>query len=272
MHFFRPPLTKVTTLYLEQTRGLFMGYKAFKHLLIAAPALAHLSIHDAIIDEWEDFWPPDSVSCIPLPNLVSLRIAVPGTLQPVFSDILISISAPGLESLVLKEVGQIHLDRFLELPGVSTKFPCLRALTFCDFDYQSAERLAMMCAALPSIREFTCIHTTTHAPTILVMMAGKSTASVAGSPTDHPWPNLHTLNTNLDVDDLALTRSAVERRQSIGCPLRFLRISGIGPSDMDEEDEETLDWLKENLTVERFATVERWPPGSDYDPDDDLFT
>jgi hypothetical protein len=272
MHFFRPPLTNITTLYLEQTRGLFMGYECFKHFLTAAPALAHLSIHDAIIDEGADFWPGNSVDCIPLPNLVSLRISIPGTLQHIFSDILISISAPELQSLVLKEVGQIHLDRFLQLPSASSKFPALRSLTFCDFDYQSPERLALMCAALPSITEFTCIHTTAYAPTILVMMAGKSTASVAGSPTGDPWPHLHTFSTNLDVDDLELAKEAVERRQRIGCPLWLLRISGIEEEDIDEDEEETWEWLRENLTVERFEAVERWPPGSDYDPDDTLFT
>ncbi|KAJ7931681.1 hypothetical protein B0H13DRAFT_830867 [Mycena leptocephala] len=120
MHFFRPPLTNITTLYLEQTRGLFIGYDRFKHLVTAAPALAHLSIADTIIDEAEDSWPLDSVSCIPLPNLVSLRLSIPGTLQHIFSDILISISAPQLKSLVLKEVGQTHLDRFLAFRACQT--------------------------------------------------------------------------------------------------------------------------------------------------------
>ncbi|KAF7356428.1 F-box domain-containing protein [Mycena venus] len=249
MHFFRPPLSNVTTLYLEQTRGLFLGYQCFKNLLTAAPALAHLSIHDTIIDEWEDSWPVDSVDDIPLPNLVALRLSIPGTLQHIFSDILISISAPRLISLVLKEVGQIHLDRFLQLPAASTKFPVLSSLTFCDFDYQSAERLALMCAAFPN-----------------------SIASVPGSPDGEPWPGLQTLSTNLDPDDLQLTRDAVERRQRIGCPLRFLCVSGIEEEEIDEDEEEIWEWLEENLTVERFETVERWPPGSEYDPDDTLFT
>jgi hypothetical protein len=245
MHFFRPPLTNITTLYLEQTRGLFIGYDRFKHLVTAAPALAHLSIADTIIDEAEDSWPLDSVSCIPLPNLVSLRLSIPGTLQHIFSDILISISAPQLKSLVLKEVGQTHLDRFLAFPGVSNKFPSLRSLMFYDFDYQSVERLALMCAALPSIREFTCIHTTTYPATILVLMTGQSTASVTGSPTGDPWPDLHTLSTNFDLDDLELIKIAVERRQSIGRPLRLLRICGILTEETDEEDEEILEWLEE---------------------------
>ncbi|KAJ6514940.1 hypothetical protein C8R47DRAFT_1089125 [Mycena vitilis] len=270
MHFFRPPITNITTLHLEQTRGIFLGYECFKNLLIAAPALAHLSIHDTIIDELEESWPPDE--CIPLPNLVSLRIFFPGTLQHVFSDILISISAPRLESLVLKEAGETHLDRFLGLPGVSTKFPSLRSLTFCDFDYLEAERLAQMCAAFPKVTEFTCIHTTAYPPTALVMMAGKSAVAVPGSPNGDPWPDLHTFNANLDVDDLELVKIAVERRKLIGYPLRVLRISGVDEFDLDEETEEIFDWLEDNLTVERFSAVERWPPGSDYDPDDTLFT
>ncbi|KAJ6519019.1 hypothetical protein C8R45DRAFT_11335 [Mycena sanguinolenta] len=271
MHFFRPPLTSITTLYLEQTRGIFIGFECFKHFLIAAPALAHLSIHDAILDE-HDFWPTDSVDCIPLLSLLSLRIAIPGLLQHIFSDILISISAPKLQSLVLKDVSDFYLDRFLQLPGASSKFPALRSLTFCDFDYQSRERLALMCAALPSITDFTRIHTTVDAPTLLVLMAGQSKTFVDGSTIDDPWPGLRTLSTNLDVGDLELLRTAVERRQHIGCPLRVLRISGIDEEDIGEEEEETWKWLGENLTVERFDTLEQWPPGSDYDPDDTLFT
>jgi hypothetical protein len=70
MHFFRPPLANITTLYLEQTRGLFIGYERFAHLLTASPALAHLSIHDSIIDEFEETWPFNR--CIPVPNLVKM--------------------------------------------------------------------------------------------------------------------------------------------------------------------------------------------------------
>ncbi|KAJ7491939.1 hypothetical protein FB451DRAFT_512062 [Mycena latifolia] len=270
MHFFRPPLTNITTLYLEQTRGLFIGYERFKHLLTASPALANLSIHDTIIDEWEEAWPHNSVSCIHVPNLVSLRISIPGTLQHIFSDILISIDAPRLESLVLKEVGEVHLDRFFRLPDVERKFPALRALTFYEFDYQSVERLAMMCAALPSITDFTCLHTTAYAPKILDMMAGPAPVAIGGSPTSHPWPNLQTLAMILDVEDLKLAREAMERRQSIGCPLQLLRIPPRVFEEMDEDDEDILEWLQDNMTVEVLGP-ERWPPGSDYDPDDNWF-
>ncbi|KAJ7504207.1 hypothetical protein B0H11DRAFT_507557 [Mycena galericulata] len=276
MHFFRPPLANITTLYLEQTRGLFIGYHRFKNILAASPALAHLSIHDTIIDEWEEEWPLDSVSSIPVLNLVSLRVSIPGTLQHVFSDILISISAPRLESLVLKEVAEVHLDRFFQLPGVSRKFPSLRSLTFCDFDYRSEGRLALLCAALPSITEFTCIHTAAYAPKILEMMAGRSNAYVPGSPTGDPWPRLRTLTVNLEVEDLELVRVAVERRKGLGHPLCFLRVSGGSLcddiNDMDEEDDENLAWLQENITVERPGKTDPWPPGTDdYDPDDTWF-
>ncbi|KAK7025129.1 F-box domain-containing protein [Favolaschia claudopus] len=256
MHFFRPPLSHITTLYLEQTRGLFMGFAGFKHFLTASPALAHLSVHDAIIDEVEDVWPVNSVDCIPLPSLISLRISTPGTLQHIVSDILISISAPRLQSLVLKEVGPMHLDRFLILPGVSSKFSQLRSLTFCDFDYPSADHLAGLCAALPDITDFTKYTSIDSDP----LVGGDR------------WPNLQTVATNLEVDHLELLREAVETRQGTNCPLRVLRIANIDEEDIDEEDEENWEWLKANLTVERFDTVERWPPGSDYDPDDTIFT
>ncbi|KAJ7625495.1 hypothetical protein FB45DRAFT_67239 [Roridomyces roridus] len=273
MHFFRPPLTHspITTLYLEQTHYLFIGYSRFRDFLTASPALAHLSIHDTLIDEWEEEWPPDSVGSIPVPNLVSLRISIPGTLQHVFSDVLLSISAPKLESLVLKEVPEVHLDRFFQYPGVSDKFPSLRSLTFCDFDYRSEQRVAKMCAALPSVTEFTCIHSPIYPPKILEMMAGRAQASVPGSPTGDPWPLLRTLNTTIDVGDLELVRLAVERRKEMGLPLCFLRINpSLFEEEMDEEEDENLTWLQEHITVEPLV-ADRWPPGSDYDPVDDWF-
>ncbi|KAJ7180833.1 hypothetical protein C8R46DRAFT_594102 [Mycena filopes] len=266
MHFFRPPITNITTLYLEQTRGLFIGYAGFKDLLVGAPALAHLSVFDTIIDEGVDSWPDDSVSCIPMPNLISLRISIPGTLQHIFSDILISISAPRLEYLVLRDVGETHLDKFLRLPGAARKFPALHSLTFLEFDYRTPERLAEMCGALPGITEFTCVSTTSYAPTVLLLMAGKST-----TPVTNPWPKLCTLNTTLDVEDLGIAKTAVERLGSAH-PLKTLRISRDVFDYADEDDEETLEWLEGKLTVEPFLSIERWPPGSEYDPDDTWFT
>ncbi|KAJ6514944.1 hypothetical protein C8R47DRAFT_1313345 [Mycena vitilis] len=236
-----------------------MGFAFGSSKEFKTPALAHTSIHDTIIDELVESWPP--VERLPLPNLVSVRSSFPGTLQHVFSDILISISAPRLESLVLKEVGLTHLDRkFFELPGASTKFPFLRSLTFCDFDYQSATSPTPI------------LFVSTRGAVNFRLMAGESGVSVPGSANGDPWPDLHTFNTNLDIDDLELARIAVERRKMIGYPLRALQISGVDEFNLDDESEEILDWLEDNLTVERFSTVERWPPGSDYDPDDTLFT
>ncbi|KAJ7759038.1 hypothetical protein B0H16DRAFT_629268 [Mycena metata] len=267
MHFFRPPIPNITTLYLEQTRGLFIGYEGFKDLLTAAPALAHLSIFDAIIDEGADTWPTDSVSCIPVPNLISLRLSIPGTLQHVFSDILISISAPRLEYLVLRDVGETHLDKFWQLPGVAHKFPALHSLTFLEFDIRETDRLVMICGALPGITEFTCASSTSYAPTLLLIMAGKSPTSV-----ENLWPNLCTLNMTLDIEDLGIAKAAVERRLGSGHLLKTLRLSRDVFDYADEEEEETLEWLGGNLVIEPFLAIARWPPGSDYDPDDTWFT
>ncbi|KAJ7251334.1 hypothetical protein C8J57DRAFT_672813 [Mycena rebaudengoi] len=265
MHFFRPPLTNITTLYLEQTRGLFIGFHRFSNLLTASPSLAHLSIHDSIIDDMVETWPFDCH--IATPNLVSLRISLPGV-RPMFSEILMSLIAPKLQSLVLKEVGEAHLDRFFAVPDCASKFPALRSLTFFDFDYQSDTRIAKLCIALPSITEFTCIHSTAYPPKILRMMAGKvnSLPRLLGD-LGVPWPQLHTFTTTLDIDDLELVREAMEQRQRIGCPLQRLRLSSV-LDELDEDDEDDLEWLQGNMRVERFTSIDRWPPGSEYDPDD----
>ncbi|KAJ7093115.1 hypothetical protein C8R44DRAFT_750017 [Mycena epipterygia] len=264
MHFFCPPLTNITTLYLEQTRGLFLGYRRFVKLLTASPVLAHLSIQASVIDESEESWPPESRDCISVLNLVSLRLAFPGTLQQSFSDVLGSVCAPRLQSLVLKAMGEMQLDNFLASPAVAAaKFPALRSLALCDFDYHSNMRWAAICAAFPHITDFIHFYTTTCPPRILSMLAGL----LAEWPSD-TWPNLQTLTVTLDIDDLPLVQDAVAHRKKIGHPIPVLRVFETVFEEMNDGDEEILNWLEKNTMVERLMTVDRWPPGSDYDPDD----
>ncbi|KAF7308953.1 F-box domain-containing protein [Mycena kentingensis (nom. inval.)] len=263
-HFFRPSLTTVTTLYIEQTRGLLLGFERFRELLQSAPQLAHLSVHDTIIDDEEEEWPFDVLSSIPTPQLTCLRLALLGTAQPLESGILLAVQAPLLTSLVVKNPTLDGLAPFSLFPSANTKFPALRSLALVDFDYNSADRLRPLAEALPNIVEFTRLHTTLETPAVLDMLAG-NWISVAlrkryiGEGVEL-WPALHTVNTTMD---------------RVGCPLRVVRLppSVFEEAEDDEDDAETIRWLRENLEVlASFVQMERWPPGEEHDPEDNLFT
>ncbi|KAJ7066419.1 hypothetical protein C8F01DRAFT_700936 [Mycena amicta] len=277
-HFFRPSLHNVTTLYLEQTRGLFLGFEQFKHLLTSAPQLAHLSVHDTLIDDSEEAWPLQDLSSIPAPQLTALRLSHPGSAQPLESGILLALYAPLLTSLVVKNPTYAGLTPFVAFPGIYTKF-ALRTLAFCDFDYNSADRLRPLTKALPCVSEFTRLASPVTSPSVLLMLAGEwvSTDILAEEmvSSSELWPELHTINTTLDISDLPLLRSAVERRKRVGYPLRVVRLppSVFQEAEEDDDDAETLEWLSNNLEVlEPFVAMDRWPPGEEHDPEDNLFT
>ncbi|KAF9010668.1 hypothetical protein BDQ17DRAFT_1203027, partial [Cyathus striatus] len=147
MHFFRPPLTFVTTLHLDQTKLLPIQYATFRNILTGPVMLRHLSIYGDIIGP--ESWPGD-MSAISLPALQSLRIC--GVGGRIYSRFLLSIAAPHLQSLVLKDVQEHDLDNFWEHADIS-KFLRLKSVTFCDFDV-SDFTYERMFRTFPSITEF----------------------------------------------------------------------------------------------------------------------
>ncbi|KAF7308343.1 F-box domain-containing protein [Mycena chlorophos] len=282
-HFFRPSLKTVTTLYIEQTRGLFLGFAGFRGLLTSAPQLTHLSVHDTLVDDTEEEWPlhiPAVFSSIPMPRLTSLRLALLGSGQPLESGILLALSAPRLAALVVKNPTYAGLTPFATSPGSASKYPLLRSLTFCEYDYNSAERLRPLAEALPGVTHFTRLTSSYSEPSVLLMLAGawvdighRKTMAGDSDSGSELWVELHTINTTLDICDLPLLRRAVERRIRVGFPLRVVRLPQAVFDEADEEDEEDMVYLRENLQVfEPLRAMERWPPGEEHDPEDNLFT
>ena len=255
MPLFRPPLNVVTTLHLDQTIPLPIHFTTFLQILTASPSLAHLSVYGDIVSSLT--W-PSTVLPIDLPNLRSLRIC--GISGTIYSSLLLSINAAGLDSLVLKDTQEFDLENFWASPNVF-KFPQLHHLTFCDFEF-SSHAYADVFRAFPTIKKFTTSYSST-TPTILSLLA----QPVEG--LDIPWPDLHTLSFLLNLYDDDLIKNVVRNREAAGCPLVRLRLgTSLHPSALRQ-----YNWLQENIILEKVDMLEHWPtPDFHSDEDDVLFS
>lgn len=250
MSLFRPPLNVVTTLHLEQTLPLPIHFTTFFQILTASPFLANLSVYGDIVSAWSG-----TANQIDLPNLRSLRIC--GVSGMIYSGLLLGINAACLDSLVLKNAQEFDLENFWASPNVF-KFPQLHSLTFCDFEF-SSHAYADVFRAFPTITKFTTYSSTT--PVILLLLAQPTQVDI-------PWPDLHTLTFLLHLDDDDLITDVVRNREAVGRPLVRLRLgTPHHPSVLRQ-----YNWLQENVVLEKFEKLERWPATDFYaDKDDDLF-
>ncbi|KAJ7287384.1 hypothetical protein C8J57DRAFT_1014040, partial [Mycena rebaudengoi] len=101
-----PPLHAITQLHLEEYSCPPMSHARLAALLHALPLLAHLSIYGAIITTiGKPTW--FASNPIHLPRLRSLRSSA----NPHVSALFLSLNAPALSSLVLKNLRPTELDR-----------------------------------------------------------------------------------------------------------------------------------------------------------------
>ncbi|KAG5644966.1 hypothetical protein DXG03_007338 [Asterophora parasitica] len=266
LHLFRPPLTNVTTLHLDETTGLPMLYTTFREIITAPSILYNLSVYgDLIAPQTNTNW---DTNVINLPYLRHLRIC--GVGGAIYSGLLINIRAPALESLVLKDLKEGDLSHFWasEYP-IATRFPLLSSLTFLDSDVSCDEYLEMF-HVFPDITSFTAAYEM-RTPTLLQLL---STPQPDAEPSRDPkimWPRLQTLTLLVNLHDMEhVIVDVVERRKALRYPLTKLRL-GI-PHPLSELSQYA--WLKENVALERLVEHDGWPKANaafDADPDDNLF-
>ncbi|TFK44247.1 hypothetical protein BDQ12DRAFT_672646 [Crucibulum laeve] len=254
MHFFRPPLTSVITLHLDQTRPISMPYPRLREILTASPRLEYLSIYGDIIEQ--DSWAGEQ-SPVDLPALKSLRIC--GVGGKVYSGLLLAINAPLLESLILKAVLEHDIDRFLESADV-TRFPRMQALTFCDFDLSSFAYKNIF-RAFPAITTFTSFYSYANTSTVSKLLV-QDPEDVPSPDTRVPWPKLHTLTFLFDLNDEDCLEDVVERRKVSGFPLGRLRLGTTYQEAFLELCDESN--IREQVVMESFSNLDRWPPNRDY--------
>jgi len=264
MAFFRPPLSTVTTLHLDQTSLLPISYPVLRRLVTASNLLTNLSIYGDIIDA--DRWP--NYSTIELPALKSLRMY--GRAGFIYCGVLLSISAPLLESLVLKGVLHHDLDELWESPQMP-KFPSLRSLTFCDFECTDStyERIFH---AFPAITDFTMLHSSTSIPRVLGLVEGRGHSRVGSVSEKHPpWPELRSLTLLFDCEDDASIIEMVNARRRLKHPITKLRLGAVTRSQHDRTVR-LGGLLREHVQVETFVEIDQWPVDlQDVDEGDVLF-
>ncbi|KAJ7671010.1 hypothetical protein B0H17DRAFT_1085525 [Mycena rosella] len=104
-----PPLTHLSTLFLhELRRSTRPSWTRFRDLLTSSLQLSRLSIHGDVVSGK----PPSNFE-INLPQLRSLRIRGTTPLGNRVSDLLLTISAPSLDSLTLYDMISSDLQPFL---------------------------------------------------------------------------------------------------------------------------------------------------------------
>ncbi|KAF5380424.1 hypothetical protein D9615_004647 [Tricholomella constricta] len=268
LHLFHPPLDNVTTLHLDQTAPLPMLYTTFRDMVTAPSLLQNLSIYgDIIAPQNTTHWAGLNTAPISLPHLRCLRIC--GVGGAIYSGLLLHISAPALESLVLKDLKESDLQRFWATSTVAARFPLLRSLTFFDSEISRDAYMAMF-RAFPAISTFTAAYQVT-TPTLLQLLSEPQLEPELEYGPGIPWPRLQTLTLLVNLYDMEhLIMELVGQRKAAGCPLTKLRLGTAQPLSVLSR----YAWLKENVILEKLLELDGWPMADssfDVDPDDILF-
>ncbi|PPQ63692.1 hypothetical protein CVT24_004577 [Panaeolus cyanescens] len=149
MNYFRPQLTQAMTIHLEQVKKVPIQYRTFRSILTTPSNLTHLSIHGDIIPNGK--WPRQRNS-LSLPKLHSLRIcSVSGE---VYAGLLLTVDAPQLHCLCLKDVQDSDLDGlWTNDDAIKPIFSSIKRVTFVNFDL-SPSTFERFCNTFPSITTF----------------------------------------------------------------------------------------------------------------------
>jgi len=258
LHFFRPRMDSVVILHLDETKHIPWKYNNFRETLLNAPSLLHLSIYGDIVAPRS--W-PQRQNDITMPFLLSLRIC--GVSGEVYSNILLIIDAPVLESLILKRLQEHDLDALGELVDV-TRFINLRNLTFWDFDVSvyTYERIMQV---FQNITSFSTFHSTLPNSRLVELLLDKS--EIKRGHELPPWPTLKTLSFPLNSDDneMDLAQALINSRKTNGCPVPTILLCASADEEVVVESE--VQGVKE-VYSSRLAI---WPPDFMSHVQDDIF-
>ncbi|KAG6866766.1 hypothetical protein C0991_011425 [Blastosporella zonata] len=238
--FFRPPLENVTTLHLDHM-STQLRYITFVDIVSAPFSLQNLSVCGDFIDssngsDIQDW--PGAGSPINLPHLRSLRIC--GINGKIYSGLLLGITSPVLDSLVLMDLKEPDLEGFWASPMHTAKFPILQSLSIID----------------PEISRDACLEMFRGFPYITSMTTSDCTSTIAYALSEVsldnvPWPVLDTLTMNIEHYDDELAADIVEQRMTLGCPLRKLNLGTTLPLFLLPN----YAWLQENVVLGRVPHV-----------------
>lgn len=236
LHFFRPRLDSIVVLHLDETKQIPMKYNKFREIMLSSPTLMHLSIYGDIVAART--WPRQQ-NDITMTSLQSLRIC--GMSSEVYSNILVTIEAPMLESLTLKQLHEHDLDALVEIADVA-KFSNLKSLTFWDFDVSiyAYERIMRLFKNVTSFSTFHSALPDSHLVELLL-----DTSQIARKDVQPLWPMLKLLSfpSNGDDDDIDLAQALRISRNMNGCPVPTIVLC-TNAEDGDEVVESEVQGIK----------------------------
>jgi hypothetical protein len=262
-------LGTITTLHLEQCcGGRVFTLARLREILSQCSELVNLSIEGTLLSpaSWSMSAPPK----IDLPRLQSLRVC--GITGEVYSGMLVALSAPCLESLLLKKVMLTDLDIFLDACVISPPgFPHLKSIVLDDFEFR-VPTYHRWFSTFPDICHITVIDTPTKIPTIIRLLSRELNEENCSLPPDFlACPKLETLTLLLHYDDPEVLVDAAKARCVSGHPLRKIRL-GVTSDLEDWEKEELKESLEEYVKeVELFHEADPWPNGLPYTDEDDTW-
>ena len=218
-----PPLTGVTSLTLLRTNWGIALYD-LRDILGGCLSLTHLVIGDI----FEDDIPDNFESTIKLPILRSLGISVDHQGALHIEQVLLAISAPVLESLILTRIIEQDLMDVSQLQNFD-HFPLLRYLSVSLFPGEpiSRESWSSFCSVFPRITHFTSqsdAHESVGAETLITALA-YTPADSASPALPLMLPELNTLSFGrVSVCAAMLLCGLVSKWHAAGWPLRSLQL------------------------------------------------
>lgn len=258
LHLCRPRLDSVVVLHLDETKYVPVKYEKFREIILNSPSLLHLSIYGDIVAP--RLW-PHRQNDITIPSLLSLRIC--GVSGEVYSNILLIIDAPILESLTLKRLQEHDLDPLEELVDV-TKFTNVRSLTFWDFDVSTYtyEKISRIFQNVTSFSTFHSGILDSHLVELLLDISELPEKDVTPL-----WPTLRVLSFPLssDDDEIDVAQALISSRKISGCPVPTVFLYA------DADEEEIVESEVPGVKIVYSSRPVTWPPDSVSHIQDDIF-
>lgn len=267
IHFFRPRLSAVVTLHLDQLRHLVLQYSTLRQILTCSPYLANLSIYGDILPPGS--WLINQQYSIHIPNLRSLRLFSES--GETYSGLLEGLDAPLLQSLTLKSLQEHDLDAFWDIPNLSPRFSNLASLNFTEFDFTGITYNRIF-QTFRDITTFTALCAPVADSPLLQLLSQGVINDLNGLPYT-PWPFLQTLGFAADFwgDDEGVIDAVVEARKTCGHPLSTFLFAI--DSDEQVEAELALEYQsRPDLCVKFCGETLVWPEDCIHlDHEDNLF-
>ncbi|KAL0068745.1 hypothetical protein AAF712_004074 [Marasmius tenuissimus] len=256
-------MSTITTLFIDHTRQIRICLPELRTLLSSSPSLLHLSISGDVLGDQS--WPESNT--IAMPALRSLGIS--SFRASNYSSIMLTIDAPRLEKLVLRDAREHDLDPFLYSSHAS-KFPLLQSLVFCDCHFTVA-KYRMFCASFPSVSELT-FYGDSYLPDILRSISDTTHLAPNATEVHTLWPRLKELNVDLsqtgededeeeDEEGLFL-KDGLARRLEIGHGPAKIKL-GIMTDEMDDDYALEVacsdpEWLEEHVSIKIMEGPDLW--------------